>query len=501
MKISFTNRRSFLVGSLGATLAACTAQVAPRSALVKEKADVVILGGGLAGLNAAKILSELGMSTLVLEAANRVGGRVQSADNDGENINVGASQIGRSYGRVISACQEYGLELISEDRDLLDFGTMYRGEWIKNDQWATHPLNRLDEDERSVPPFMLASHLAEKYNPLQLSSDWLDEALFEYDIGLEALLKSKGHSDQALELAALFSPGIGFDQTSMLRIWQEATRVALDKQFDPSSSVSRLQPYGFSNVEAADAGLSLISNIAGGTHLLPEAMAAALGDRVRLNKQAARIDTSNDGITVTCMDGSEISASFLVAAIPFTMLRDLTIEPGLPPAHRAAVSEMPYANTARAYVTLAEPFWEADGLPASFASDTAIEMFWGIDNHGSGKQRAMIVLTGQEASRLSTMPSDQASAFLIDQLSRIRPASKGLVKLDTFKDWGADPLQRGCGFSMAPGQVAAFGNEMIEPVGRMHFAGEHTRRSEYGMEAAMESGQRAALEIYERAQG
>jgi monoamine oxidase len=47
----------------------------------------------------------------------------------------------------------------------------------------------------------------------------------------------------------------------------------------------------------------------------------------------------------------------------------------------------------------------------------------------------------------------------------------------------------------APGQITAFGREMILPHGRLHFAGEHTRRLDYGMEAAMESGERAALEI------
>jgi monoamine oxidase len=64
-----------------------------------------------------------------------------------------------------------------------------------------------------------------------------------------------------------------------------------------------------------------------------------------------------------------------------------------------------------------------------------------------------------------------------------------------YHAWERQPLQRGCSPMFAPGQITAFGREMILPHGRLHFAGEHTRRLEYGMEAAMESGERAALEI------
>ena len=73
------------------------------------------------------------------------------------------------------------------------------------------------------------------------------------------------------------------------------------------------------------------------------------------------------------------------------------------------------------------------------------------------------------------------------------------MRVKTFKDWGNDPLQRGCGFSLAPGQVNAFARHMIEPWNVLHFAGEHTRRTDFGMESAMESGERAAIEIITRA--
>ena len=126
-------------------------------------------------------------------------------------------------------------------------------------------------------------------------------------------------------------------------------------------------------------------------------------------------------------------------------------------------------------------------------------MFWTIDNRkGSGEYRAVIVLVGGAAVRIDTMPKDDVPAFLLSELERIRPASKGKVDILTWHSWERTRLVRGCRHMFAPGQVTAFANEMIDPLERLHFAGEHTRRSDYGMEAAMETGERAAIEVLER---
>jgi monoamine oxidase len=161
---------------------------------------------------------------------------------------------------------------------------------------------------------------------------------------------------------------------------------------------------------------------------------------------------------------------------------------------------MPYANTARMFLTVDRPFWLDDGLPPSFTTDGPMGMFWAIDNHrGTGAHRAMIVMVGNVAQQIAAAGPGRAQAFLLDELARLRPASRGLVKVATYKDWLRDPLQRGCGFSLAPGQVNAFARRMIDPWQVLHFAGEHTRRIDFGMESAFESGERAAFEVMARA--
>ncbi|MCW1401836.1 FAD-dependent oxidoreductase [Novosphingobium sp. MW5] len=126
------NRRKFVASGLAAGVAAGGL---PRMAMAAERADVVIIGAGLSGLHAATLLKEQGYKVIVLDANNRIGGRVHTVDTVDGPIDVGASQIGRGYARVLDTCQKLGLKLIPEDRDLLTFGTYYRGGWVDNKTW------------------------------------------------------------------------------------------------------------------------------------------------------------------------------------------------------------------------------------------------------------------------------------------------------------------------------------------------------------------------------
>ncbi|HWU04684.1 MAG TPA: NAD(P)/FAD-dependent oxidoreductase [Novosphingobium sp.] len=489
------DRRHFIAGS---SALATAAAFAPRMAFAAERADVVIVGAGLSGMNAAMLLSDLGMKVIVLDASDKVGGRVRTIDTVDGPLDVGASQVGRGYARVIDACQKLGLQLVPEDRDLLAFGAHMLGGWIDTKTWESNPLNQTVGDERRIPPHLMGQAMVAKYNPLKELDEWLDPKYAPMDISLRQLMQQKGHSAAAIELAKFSAPGIGIDETSMLRMWQEETRGALDRKLG-SEPPRRDHPFGEANDHKLINGLASISNIVGGCAALPRAMAARLGDAIRLGKRAARISLTDKGGTVTCADGSVYAGRYIVSALPFTMLRDVAIEGKPNPTARAAITQMPYANTARMYLTAEKPFWLEDGLPPSFSTDGPIGMFWAIDNHtGTGRHRAMVVMVGKVGQAIASMDAAQAQAFVLDELVKLRPAAKGNLRFVAYKDWMRDPLQRGCGFSLAPGQVNGFARDMVKPWQVLHFAGEHTRRLDFGMESAMESGERVAIEIAAR---
>ncbi len=462
-----------------------------------RKPTVVVVGAGLAGLQAALSLTDADVDVTVLEAQSRVGGRVFTAEGVEGRPEYGASQIGLSYARTIALCGRFGLKLVAEDRHILPISNHLQGQWVRSDQWAQSPLNRLVGDERSMQPAMIGSQLMGRYNRLKDLADWRKPEFADLDVSFRSLLQRHGHSAEALRLAALSTTGNDLDSASMLSLMQEQTRGRFELRF---SSVTPLQrPYGFEATADAKPGQAPISNIVGRTSRLTDAMARALGDRVKRGKPVARIEQVGEAMEVTCLDGSRFKADYVISAVPFTLLRRIAVEPGLPPAPGEAVRMLPYGQTTRGFGIVRTPYWEQDGLEPSFFSDGAIKMLWALrPRAGESLHRFMVVLTGGAAERIDLLTPEEAKRFTLAEIARIRPATAGNLELHGWYGWGRDPWIQGCRHVFAPGQVMRLADAMVKPHGRLHFAGEHTRRLEFGMEAALESGERAASEILER---
>ena len=180
----FSRRQLIVSGAAGAAMLGL-----PRMALAAETTDVAIIGAGLSGLHAAQILRDAGLKVLVLETAERVGGRVRTVTTGEGPIDVGASQIGRSYARVIDTCNRLGLQLVPEDRDLLGFGANLGGTWVDPKTWESNPLNKTVGDERRINPILMGQAVTAKFNPLREVDDWLDPRFADQDISLRQLMQ------------------------------------------------------------------------------------------------------------------------------------------------------------------------------------------------------------------------------------------------------------------------------------------------------------------------
>lgn len=467
------------------------------AATTPETADVIIIGGGLSALQAGLALQESGARVLVLEATQRIGGRVYTARDVPLRPEYGASQVGRSYARVIELCRRFDIRLIAEDRTVLPMSNFINGQWVRSDQWESSSVNKLVGEERKIAPVAIGTRLMDKYNRLPSPDAWLDPEYADLDISMRQLLVRHGHSEEALRLANFSTGGNDIDSASVLALMQEQARSRFDLSFGPGNPKPAVM--GFQENIKVEGELATINNIEGGTATLTDAMAAVLGDRVRTGQAVRRIDMHADGAEVSCANGRRYRAKFVIAAVPFTALRKIVITPDLPPLQREAVSKLPYGYTTRGFGVIDKPFWEEDGLEPSFFTDGPIRMFWALkpradENH----HRFMLVFTGGSATRIDQMPEAEARAFVAAELARIRPAMVGRTTLNGWYSWGRDPMAEGCRHLFAPGQVTRFAAGMITPHARLHFAGEHTRRIDFGMEAALESGERAAFEIIER---
>jgi monoamine oxidase len=128
-------------------------------------------------------------------------------------------------------------------------------------------------------------------------------------------------------------------------------------------------------------------------------------------------------------------------------------------------------------------------------SDGPLERIFAVPSPDGVVRHLRVWVNGRAADRLDPLPGPELEAFVLREVTRLRPAAAGRVAVRAAFSWGAEPYTRGHKHVFLAGQVQRFARVMGDPWQRMHFAGEHLRRVEFGMEAAAESADRAAVAI------
>ena len=289
-KSTRVTRRAF-VGALGATGIALGTGRTLRAA---EQTNVIVLGAGLAGLYTTMLLEEQGAGVTLLEASDHVGGRVQTRNIGGNLHELGASDIGVMYARVLDMMQRLDLERVPSSIRLKPFSYHVRGALLRDDEWESSDANLTVGDERAIAPPRLQSQLLNQHNPLSALDDWLAAENRNLDVPIAAFLKQQGVSDEAIRLFGVTYNGIGMGRTSALQLFRDATRTKFGID-------------AFMRMKAAGQDVAPLSQVKGGIQRLPEAMAASLKTEVRFGQAAAAIEHDATGVEVTCVDGSRIA--------------------------------------------------------------------------------------------------------------------------------------------------------------------------------------------------
>ena len=478
------NRRRFVA----ATGAIAAAAAGSRAWSDEGALDVVVVGAGLAGMNAALLLAELGARVVVLESEPRAGGRCLTMDDWYLAPDLGGAQIGRDYARVLDTARRLGVKLGPGAHINAPYSFVVDDTLVAAKDWARSPLNRTVGAEREVPPHALGGHYVEGRTPFSTIDGWLQPEAAAYDVSLAEWLQRQGASPAAKEIIRS-SQGRPLEQQSVLRMMQEATRgrIGLAK-IDPETMKGKDQ--------YERAGLTS-QHVVGGTSRLTEAMAGALGERLRTGQRVEAIDMDRSGVTVRCAGGGRFRARFAIAALPFSVLRGISVTPGLRGAQAEAVRGMPYGNQSQVWLRVREPYWEKDGIEASMWTNGAFNLIrQQIESDGSRHLISALAFT-DNALKLDAMPAAERGRFAIAEIERIRPSTRGLLEFVGAHSWAQAPGARGCSYQMQPGRAFEWTREMAKPHERLWLAGEHLRQLEVGMEAAMESGERAGRGVAE----
>ncbi len=483
MKTTQPNRlnRRQLLGTLGA---AGLAIGTPRALRAADKTDVIVLGAGLSGLYSAMLLKEQGLKVRVLEASDHAGGRVQTRNIGGQLHELGASDIGVMYARVLNMMTELGLERVPSSIKVRPYSYHIGGELLRAEQWESADVNQTVGEERSIEPGRLEGTLLNRLNPLQELDDWLLPEYRPFDVPIATFLSDQGVSDAAIRIIGQSYNGNGMGRTSALAMFRDTNRIGFGIQ-------------SFMSMKKAGMDVSPLSQVKGGNQRLPDAMAAQLGDIMHYGRIATRVEQDQTGVEVTTLDGPRYRAAFLIISIPLLSLRNISFTPALSPEKSAAVSTIDYYPVTKFYLRPTAPFWEADEFEPSMWTDGPIERVFAGTDANDEVQTLLVWINGQGSRRIDQFGQEAATRFVLDQLGKIRPASRGKVEVTGYQSWGRDPFIGGCGHSYSAGQVTRFAESLPLPEGRIHFAGEHTRRTEMGMESAMASAERVVGELLE----
>jgi monoamine oxidase len=488
------SRREFVAGSTAVAALAALDACAPRTptpAATPRRDDnatpVLIVGAGIAGLTAGYRLRQAGIPVRIIEAQNRVGGRMYSLRNffaDGQVCELGGELIDTNQTRIQTLAEELGIALddLSKDdaslaRELFYFDGAIRSE--RDVVEAFVPLAQRiklaisafgaepDIGYRDTPPG------AETLDHVSISQ-WLDRT------GVSGWFR------RLLDVAYTTEYGVSVDRQSALNLL-----LMIDPEPDP------FRIFGDSDERY---------HVHAGNDIIPQTLAEKLSDAIETNTVLESIDRRADG-TYACSlrrgsSSTTAAAPHVLVTIPFTMLRNVRLNVPLPGPKRRAIAELGYGTNAKLMVGFSSRVWrERARSNGSLLSDLPFQLVWETSRFQQGAAGILTNFTGgAHGEELGRGTASEQAAKLVADLERVYPgvtAARAGMKEVRFH-WPTFAWTRGSYASYLTGQRTAFAGAEFEPVDGLHFAGEHCSRAAQGfMEGGCETGERAARAIAE----
>lgn len=462
-------RRTLIAGA-----AAVVAGAAPRRAWGAGEADVVVIGAGMSGLYAAMMLEAEGLKVVVVEARDRVGGRLLTLDDVPGRPEAGGLQIGALYGRTMDAAMRAGVTLEPAGPPPRDFVYHVGGTLLSTRGWPQAAANKLAAAERGVPPAGLLPFYLARLPSLADEEAWAAPDAAQQDVALSGSLRALGASDEAIQLIAANANANDIERLSTLYALRSATAMRI--------------------------GAGPTQVVAGGSTRLAEAMAKQLRGDVRLGQRVVAIEERREGVTLTFADGPRLHARQAICTLPFSVLREVKLVSALPPRTRQAIAAMPYTRITQLHLSASEPFWREDGLPPFlWSDDRRLGRVFDYGGSHDGVHNLVVWVTGASADAADAGTPEAAGTAAIAAYEAARPAARGRLRFHKRVSWGTDPFARGAYHHWGAGDMSRLGRHVRQPGARLHLAGEHLALRATGIEGACESGGDAAFAALDRA--
>lgn len=420
--------------------------------------DAIVVGAGLSGLVCARRLDAAGARVRVLEARDRVGGRLHNGSIDGVTIDLGGQWLTAGQPRLVALARELGVASVVHARDgqvVLDGSSRALFSRVRGAVAQWRAMRRIDRLMRAIPP----GEPAEAPDAAALDgislADWLARTI---------------RDDLARERIGLHADLVFAADPAELSLLAYLSTMGATGGFAPDGA------------ELPGGGRE--HYFEGGAQSLALALAATLD--VQLGSPVASI-TQGDDVAARGAWG-ELHARRLVLAIPPVLVRKIEIE--LPPPMLAYVDRVAVGPVVKCFAAYARPFWRDAGLSGEgYRPRGAVRATVALD------RVLCAFIVGAEASRWTQRDAAERRRDVLD-IFAAQFGDEALTPTDYLEaDWGADPWSAGCVAGMPP-NVLARGARWREAHGLVHLAGTETAVAWPGyMEGAIEAGERAADEV------
>lgn len=449
------NRKTFIQQTSLAAGALLTPSFLSSFSSNSASVKVVIIGGGFSGLAAAYQLKQKGISFIILESRNRIGGRVFSHQmNNDLVIELGGEWVGNSHTRIHELCGEFNIPL---QNNQFETHLIYKNQYSPAGKWDYSPEwnSKFESLLKKYPEMSEAEKLKlDQY-------DW-----WRY-------LVDNGCKDRDLDIRELL------DSTDFGESIRHVSAFAALAEYAESSPKNEMD-----------------LKMKGGNAQLAKAFANRLGaENIRLKHHVAQIDQTGKKVKVRCSNGTVIECDKVICTAPTFALSRINWLPALPEFYADAVRQLQYARIQKHALHFTERFWGHESF--DLITDQAPLYFYHATKNQASKEGVLIAYSiGDKAM----MNANQTNEFQAQDVFRCLEPHFGnikpLLKNQVSYYWGNDEYSRGAYAFYGIDQWFKLRPILAQPFMNTHFAGEHLADWQGFMEGAVETGEAAAQNIY-----
>ncbi|XP_012783233.2 amine oxidase [flavin-containing] A [Ochotona princeps] len=445
--------------------------------------DVVVIGGGISGLAAAKLLSEYDINVLVLEARDRVGGRTYTVRNEQVNyVDVGGAYVGPTQNRILRLSKELGIETykvnISERLVQYVKGKIYPFRGAFPPVW--NPIAYLDYNN-------LWRTMDNMGKEIPADAPWQAPHADEWDkMTMKELIDKICWTKTARHFAYLF---VNINVTSEPHEVSALWFLWYVKQCGGTTRIFSVTNGGQER------------KFLGGSGQISEKIMELLGDRVKLNRPVTYVDQTNDNIIVETLNHETYECKYVISAIPPILTAKIHFKPELPSERNQLIQRLPMGAVIKCMMYYKEAFWRKKdycGCMLIEDEDAPIAITLDDTKPDGSVPAIMGFILARKADRLAKLHKEIRKRKICELYAKVLGSEEALHPVHyEEKNWCEEQYSGGCYTAyFPPGIMSQYGRVIRQPVGRIYFAGTETATQWSGyMEGAVEAGERAAREI------